>query len=110
EPYRPFFGAETSLSANALVRSGGGFTISGLRLSGGQLSLEAAADTSADNFVRTLALNAVIADPNGAAVTLPVPGSATQVNTAQLAIAFGGEGSEDWTSTLSIAGFSTDGF
>jgi translocation and assembly module TamB len=110
EPYRPFFGAETSLSANALVRSGGGFTISGLRLSGGQLSLEAAADTTADNFLRTLALNAVIADPNGAAVTLPVPGSATQVNTAQLAIAFGGEGNEDWTSTLSIAGFSTAGF
>jgi translocation and assembly module TamB len=110
EPYRPFFGAETSLSANALVRSAGGFSITGLRLNGGQLSLEAAADTTADNFLRTLALNAVIADPNGAAVTLPVPGSATQIDTAQLAIAFGGEGNEDWTSTLSIAGLSTGDF
>jgi translocation and assembly module TamB len=110
EQYRPFFGAETALSANALVRSEGGFSISGLRLSGGQLSLEAAADTTADNFLRTLALNAVIADPNGAPVTLPVPGSATRVNTAQLAIAFGGEGSEDWNATLAVAGYATDGF
>ncbi|WP_108459768.1 translocation/assembly module TamB domain-containing protein [Devosia naphthalenivorans] len=110
EPYRPFFGPETSLTANALVRSEGGFSISGLRLSGGQLSLEAAVETTPDNFLRTLALNAVIADPSGGQVTLPVPGSATRVDSAQLAIAFGGEGSEDWNSTLSVAGYETDGF
>ncbi|HEY0032934.1 MAG TPA: translocation/assembly module TamB, partial [Devosia sp.] len=110
EQYRPFFGAETALSANALLRSEGGFSITGLRLSGGQLSLEVAADTTPDNFLRTLALNAVIADSNGAPVTLPVPGSATQVNTAQLAVAFGGEGNEDWNATLAVAGYKTDGF
>ncbi|MDB5614482.1 MAG: translocation/assembly module TamB [Devosia sp.] len=109
ETYRPFFGAETSLTANALVRSEGGISITGLRLSGGQLSLEAAADTTPDNFLRRLTLNAVVADPSGGKVILPVPGSATQVGSAQLAVSFGETG-EDWTSTLAIAGFETAGF
>jgi translocation and assembly module TamB len=110
EQYRPFFGAETSLTADALVRSGGGLSITGLRLSGGQLSLEAAAETTPDNFLSTLALNAVIADPNGAAVTLPVPGSATQVDSAQLAVAFGGKASDDWSATLAVSNYAADGF
>ena len=109
EPYRPFFGAETALTANALVRSEGGISITGLRLSGGQLSLEAAADTTVDNFLRRLTLNAVVADAAGGKVTLPVPGSATRVGSAQLAVSFGETG-EDWTSTLAVTGFETDGF
>lgn len=110
EPYRPFFGAETSLTANALVRSEGGLSITGLRLTGGQLSLEGAAETTADNFLRTLALNTVIADPAGAPVVLPVPGGATQVGSVQLAIGFGGEAEEAWNATLAVAGFETTGF
>ncbi|MDB5473694.1 MAG: translocation/assembly module TamB, partial [Devosia sp.] len=110
EPYRAFFGAETALTADALVRSEGGVSLSRLTLTGGQLSLEAAAETTPDNFLRTLALNAVVADPAGGAVTLPVPGSATQVDSARLAVAFGGEGNENWTSTLSVSGYTTQGF
>ena len=110
EPYRPFFGAETALTANALVRSGGGLSISGLKVTGGQLSLEASAETTADNFLRQLTLNAIVADTAGGLVTLPVPGSATQVQAAQMAIDFGRDNSEDWTSTLSINGFQTAGF
>ena len=110
EPYRPFFGAETALTADALIRSEGGISISGLRLTGGQLSLEAAAETTPDNFLKTLALNAVIADPAGGQVILPVPGSATRIGSAQLAIGFGGEAEESWTATLAAAGFETTGF
>lgn len=109
-PYRPFFGAETALSANALLHAEGGLSITGLRLTGGQLSLEAAAETTPDNFLKTLALNAVVADPAGGQVVLPVPGGATKLATAQLAIAFGGDASEDWTATLAMAGFETTGF
>jgi translocation and assembly module TamB len=110
EPYRPFFGPETALSVDALVRDEGGFSISNLQLSGGQLNLEAAAETTADNFLRTLALNASIAAPNGGPVTLPVPGASTQVESAQLVIAFGGETEEEWTSVLSVEDYQTDGF
>ncbi|QQR37307.1 translocation/assembly module TamB domain-containing protein [Devosia oryziradicis] len=110
EPYRPFFGAETALTANALIRSEGGISVTGLRLTGGQLSLEAAAETTPDNFLKSLDLDAVIADPNGGQVTLPVPGSATRVGSAQLAVGFGGEAEENWTATLDMAGFETTGF
>lgn len=109
EPYRPFFGAETALTASALMRSEGGVSISGLRLSGGQLSLEAAAETTPDNFLRQLSLDAVVADPSGGKVILPVPGSATLLGSAQFSIDFGTTG-EDWSSDLSVTGFETTGF
>jgi translocation and assembly module TamB len=110
QPYRPFFGAETSLTANALVRSAGGLSISGLKLTGGQLALEASAETTPDNFLRQLVLHANVADPAGGAVTLPVPGSATHVQSAQFNIDFGTGNSEDWTSNLAIGGFQSPGF
>ncbi|MEO8684161.1 MAG: translocation/assembly module TamB, partial [Devosia sp.] len=109
-PYRPFFGAESALTANALVRSAGGISISGLKLSGGQLSLEASAETTADNFLRQLTLNAVVADPAGAPVLLPVPGSPISVNGAQVAVNFGQDNSENWSSTLGIKGLTTSEF
>ena len=116
EAYRPFFGAETALTANALVRSAGGLSISGLRLSGGQLSLEAAAETTPDNFLSQLTLDAVVADPAGGQVVLPVPGGATKVGSAQLRIDYGGavaatepRTGKDWSSNLSIIGFEQPG-
>jgi len=108
--YRPFFGAETALTANALVRTGGGFSISGLKLSGGQLLLEASAETTPDNFLRLLALNAVVADPAGTPVLLPVPGAPVSVNGAQVAINFGQDNSENWSSTVDIKGLTTGDF
>ncbi|MBU1304448.1 MAG: translocation/assembly module TamB domain-containing protein [Alphaproteobacteria bacterium] len=112
-PYRAFFGAETALSANALVRSAGGLSISGLRLSGGQLALEASAETTADNFLRQLTLDAVVSDSTGSAVILPVPGGATTVQSAEVSVNFGGanaSGPQDWTSNVTIAGFAQPGF
>lgn len=110
EPYRPFFGADTALTANALVRADGGLTISGLRLTGGQLSLEASAETTSDNFLKQLTLNAVIADPAGALVTLPVAGSATRLQTAQAKINFGGAAGTDWSADVAVTGFQQPGF
>ncbi|WP_127753822.1 translocation/assembly module TamB domain-containing protein [Devosia sp. 1566] len=110
EPYRPFFGAESVLSADALVRSEGGLSISGLRLSGGQLALEASAQTTPDNFLRELVLRANIADSTGAPVTLPVPGAATTVQSAVLAVDYGVGDSEDWSSSFSVTQYATEGF
>ncbi|WP_224703387.1 translocation/assembly module TamB domain-containing protein [Devosia aquimaris] len=112
-PYRPFFGEETALSANALVRSAGGLDISSLRLSGGQLSLQASAQTTADNFLRQLSLTARVADPAGDPVVLPVAGGATRVDAAVINVNFGGTadvGPQDWTSDLTVSGFTQPGF
>ncbi|WP_375451281.1 translocation/assembly module TamB domain-containing protein [uncultured Devosia sp.] len=107
EQYRPFFGAETALTANALVRSAGGISISGLKLTGGQLSLDATAETTPDNFLRQLTLNAVVGDAAGTPVRLPVPGSPITVGSAQIAVDFGRDNSENWTSTLVINALDT---
>jgi translocation and assembly module TamB len=110
EPYRPFFGADTRLTANALIRDAGGFDISALTLSGGQLDLSASASTTADNFLSRLDLSASIADPAGGVVTLPVPGSATLVQSADFSVQFGTDASDEWRAGFDIAGFETAGF
>jgi translocation and assembly module TamB len=109
EPYRPFFGAETRLTAEALIRDAGGFDISNLRLSGGQLDLSAIVRTTEDNFLSQLDLDATIADPAGGPVTLPVPGITT-VQGAQLRIAFGTTGTDDWQAQLDVEGLDTPDF
>ncbi|WP_338720634.1 translocation/assembly module TamB domain-containing protein [Devosia sp. XK-2] len=110
EPYRAFFGAETRLTTEALVRSAGGLDISNLTLSGGQLGLTARARTTADNFLSLLDLTATIADPEGGKVTLPVPGSSTLVQGGQIRVAFGTDASEEWQARFDLEGFETDGF
>ena len=108
--YQPFFGPESALTATALLRTEGGLSLSSFKLAGGQLSLDAAAETTPDNFLRQLTLNAVVADPAHTPVLLPVPGSPVSVTTGQLAINFGQDNSEIWTSTLAIDGLATGEF
>lgn len=109
EPYRPFFGADTRLRLDALLRGEGGLDLNAVTLSGGQLALNASGATTADNFLSRLDLDATIADPAGGLVTLPVAGNSTRVRGARFAIDFGGQG-EDWRADLNIDGFETEGF
>lgn len=103
--YRPFFGSETTLSADALVRASGGLSLSGITLSGGQLALTAEAETTGDGFVSKLDMQARIADPAGGKVILPIAGAQTSVNEAVLDIDFGATGTDNWTSSLAVRGF-----
>ncbi|KKB80491.1 hypothetical protein VW35_07710 [Devosia soli] len=109
EQYRPFFGADTRLSADALVRSAGGVDLTNLTLTGGQLALEASAATTPDNFLSRLDLTASIADPAGGLVTLPAGGN-PQVRSAQLTVDFGEGSSEDWHANLGIKDLATADF
>lgn len=109
-PYRPFFGAETRLTANALLRDAGGLEISAVTLRGGQIDLSASARTTPDNFLSLLDLSATIADASGGTVTLPVAGNATVLDSAALRVQFGTAGTEEWSAGISIDGFSTDQF
>ena len=109
-PYRPFFGADTRLSARALLRQGGGLSLSDIHLTGGQLALDAAAETGPDNFLTALTLDARVADPSGQPVVLPVPGAATLLDSAGLKIDFGGAAGENWSADLDVAGFAMPDF
>lgn len=105
ESYRPFFGAETALKAKGLVRSAGGLAIEDFALSGGQLALTASGETTPDNFLSALHLKAKIADASGGKVLLPVAGADTMVQSADVAVDFGGNGTDAWTTTIKAAGF-----
>lgn len=110
DPFKPFFGAESVLAGQALIRSEGGIDLTGIKLSGGQLALNADASTTPDGFLRQLALTAQVASADGRKVVLPVPGAQTQVGSADLKIDFGAQGSQDWSAVLNIAGFSGQSF
>jgi translocation and assembly module TamB len=106
--FQDFFGANSVLRADALLREGGGVTINGLTLETGTLSLNATAETSEDNFLRRLQLSTVIEDASGDAVTLPVSGGTTTIRNARLNIDFGADASERWSGALNVAGLSTE--
>src|SRR5690606_36716669 len=108
--YRPFFGTETVLVAEALVREEGGITLESFGLSGGQLAVTGTAETATDNFLRQLQFDATVADPAGGVVTLPLPGEPTRVKQARLAVDFGADDGGDWTATLAIDALETADF
>ncbi|MCW5721126.1 MAG: translocation/assembly module TamB, partial [Devosia sp.] len=110
EPYRPFFGADTRLGVDALLRGEGGLDLNAVTLSGGQLALSASGATTTDNFLSRLDLRATIADPNGGLVTLPVAGNGTRLRGARFAIDFGEDAGGAWRADLGIEGFETEGF
>src|SRR5690606_8666157 len=108
--YRPFFGTETVLTAEGLVRQEGGINLESFSLSGGQLAVTGTAETATDNFLRQLQFDATVADPAGGVVTLPLPGEPTRVQQARFAVDFGADDGGDWTATLAINELETADF
>ncbi len=94
--FRQFFGDNTKLAADALVRNGGGLDLDSLALTSGALVLKASAQTTKDNFLRTLKLDASVANADGSGVLLPVPGQKTMVKSARLTVDYGDSGSDRW--------------
>ncbi|WMT92024.1 translocation/assembly module TamB domain-containing protein [Pelagibacterium sp. H642] len=108
--YSDFFGTNTALSLNALLRDAGGFEISDLSLTGGSLSLFANAATTQDGFLNRLDISGQIDNADEAKVVLPVPGASTRLESAHFNVDYGTDGSEDWAGQLEILGFETPDF
>lgn len=109
--FRPFFGAETTLETNGLVKDAGGFVLETLELDSAALTLDASAETGADSFLRRLSLDATIADETGGErVVLPVPGGETTVRRADVTLSFGEDADEQWSGLISIRELSTTEF
>ncbi|WP_404400625.1 translocation/assembly module TamB domain-containing protein [Pelagibacterium halotolerans] len=109
-PYRPFFGENTSFSADLLLRAEGGVSLDDISLTGGQLALTGNASTTADGFLSRLDIAAEIASREGGPVILPVPGAETRIERARFTVDYGVDQSEDWTGTLEMIGFSSRTF
>ncbi|MDF1599839.1 translocation/assembly module TamB domain-containing protein [Mesorhizobium sp. YIM 152430] len=108
--FRDFFGAETSLEAQGFIRAEGGFRLDALDLQSAALALSASAETTADSFLRRLAIDASVEDPSGDVVVLPVPGGDTTVQRASLTLSYGEGADDDWSGSLDIRGLDTASF
>lgn len=108
--FRDFFGAETSLEAQGFIRDEGGFRLDALDLESAALTLSASAETTADSFLRRLAIDASVEDPSGDVVVLPVPGGDTTVQHAALTLSYGESADDDWSGSLDIRGLDTASF
>lgn len=103
--FRDFFGAETALSANGLLKDGGGFRLDDLALSSAALNLKASAESGNDGFLNKLRVDATIRDDSKSEVLLPVKGGETTIKNATLQISYGDRPTSDWTGKLAVAGF-----
>ncbi|WP_082766084.1 translocation/assembly module TamB domain-containing protein [Paramesorhizobium deserti] len=108
--FRDFFGAQTTLAANGLVKDVGGVRVDNIDLTSAALNLTASAETGSDNFLNRLRIDARVADPSGKRVVLPVSGGQTTVDNAALQVAFGDRPTNDWTGSLDIVGLNTSNF
>ena len=108
--FRRFFGDRTELTADALVRSGGGLDLNSVQLNSGALSLQASAQTTKDNFLKTLTLDASVENADGSGVLLPVPGRKTMVKSARLRIDYGNSGTDRWGGRFEINRLGTSTF
>ncbi|MBB2972021.1 translocation and assembly module TamB [Mesorhizobium sp. RMAD-H1] len=108
--FRDFFGAQTTLAANGLVKDAGGVRVDNIDLTSAAMTLTASAETGSDGFLNRLRIDGRIADPTGKRVVLPVAGGQTTVENAALQVSFGDRPTNDWTGSLDIANLATSNF
>jgi translocation and assembly module TamB len=108
--FRDFFGNETTLIVNGVMRDAGGVGLDRLNIKSNALVLDANGETTNDGFLKRLKVDATIADPTGKKVILPVKGGQTTVDKAVLAVGFGTSTNNDWSSTVEVTNFTTDSF
>lgn len=108
--YREFFGAESALAVDLLLRASGGVSVQRFALSGGQLALTGRAGTTADGFLSRLEVDGTVASADASPVLLPVPGASTRIDSARFSIDYGTQGGENWTSVLEVLGFANPDF
>ena len=105
--YRQFFGAETQLETEGVVKSAGGVVVERFDLDAEQLSLEASAETG-NGFLQRLKLRGRIAASDGSPVVLPVSGGQTRLEDALVEIDFGSDTGGAWSARLEANGFSAE--
>jgi len=106
--FRDFFGAQTALSANGLLKDGGGFRLDDLTLNAAALKLKASAELGSDGFLSKLRVDANIQDENKGQVLLPVKGGETTINNATFQVSYGDRPTNDWTGKLAVSGFKNE--
>ncbi len=107
QEFRDFFGSETSLVANGIVKDAGGMRLDEMVLKNAALKLSTSAESSTDGFIDRLRIDAAIAGKDGQPVILPVSGGETTIRDARVQIAFGDRPDNDWLGHIEVNGLST---
>ena len=98
--YRDFFAGQSEITAQGVTRTGGGLNLDGFAVLNDALDLSGRAETADDWFPRRLSLEGTLGDPTGPAITLPVPGAETTLNSASLYVTLGD--GDRWTGRLAL--------
>lgn len=103
--YRPFFGPNVRLLARGSRTEGGETRLDALSVEAAVLSLDGSLTLAADGLPRDFAFDAVIADPGGGPVRLPVAGPIAEVEEARVALSFDATQGDSWQGAASLRGF-----
>lgn len=107
--YQPFFGPDTKLNADGVLKPGGGMRLDRISLEGGPgVRLSGRAEMAGDGFLRQLVLDAHFAAPNGGALVLPVRGGKTAAEAMVLHVAYGMAHTQSWTGRLAVQKLATN--
>jgi translocation and assembly module TamB len=87
-PYRDFFAGESNVEVRGVSKATGGVRVEDLRVAGAVLDLRGNLETGTAGLT-DLTLTGTLGDPAGPAITLPVPGARTRLNSAALHVNFG---------------------
>ncbi len=108
--YRPFFGDQIRLAANATRFDDGRLSLSQLSLTANALSLQGDAVINADGLPEKAQLSGTITSDTGLPVLLPLAGAKTYVDRVDLNLDFDAGVSEDWSAVFQIRNLDRAGF
>ncbi|MDD7971842.1 translocation/assembly module TamB domain-containing protein [Roseinatronobacter alkalisoli] len=103
--FHPFFGGDSRLRTEARRFDDGRLSLDNLHIQTETLQLDGRVRMGADNLPELIDLRGEIRDRDGARVLLPVAGSDTSIEQADLRLVFDASVSDDWELVLDLIGF-----
>ncbi len=104
--YAAFFGPEVRLLAEGARDAAGRLDLSRLQVTARSLTLDGTLALAADGLPEAVSLIGRLADPTGAPVLLPLGGTPTEVQDADLSLTFDAAQGEDWQASAQVNGLS----
>jgi translocation and assembly module TamB len=108
--YRDFFGPEVALDVAGTRGAGGAMELDTFRLDASALTLDGSLSLGPGGTPQRFALEGLIADPDGSAVLLPIPGEETRVGRVALTASFDAASGNAWQGLFRIDGLDRAGF
>ena len=97
--YQDFFGPKVALQSRVSLFDDGRISLDNLNLTAASLRLSGQMELSADRLPQTFQLDAVLQDPGGEYVLLPLTGAETRVRAATITAGFDASRGDEWTLT-----------